>query len=86
MNHLLSHEREASMIALRSSTSDGSSFRVYDGDTLLGHIRRRRGTSGDTYIAVIDRNGQEETNGKGFDSPDDALAWIKKNIQSAQPV
>jgi len=68
------------MIALKSSTSDGSTFRVYDDDMLLGYIRRQRGLSDDKYLASIDRNGEEETNDKDFDSPNEALSWIEKNI------
>jgi hypothetical protein len=66
------------MIALRSSTSDGSSFRVYDDDTLIGHIHRQRALTGDRYLASIDWNGEEKRNDKAFDSPDDALRWIEK--------
>ncbi|MGD0820888.1 MAG: hypothetical protein ABSA71_09100 [Desulfomonilia bacterium] len=68
------------MIALKSSTSDGSSFRVYDDEKLLGYIRKQRGLTGDKYLASIDRNGEEESNKKDFDSPDDALQWIEKQI------
>jgi hypothetical protein len=65
------------MIALRSSTSDGSSFRVYDDDILIGHINRQRALTGDRYLASIDWNGKEKSNDKAFDSPGDALKWIE---------
>ena len=68
------------MIALRSSTSDGASFRVYDDDKLIGHIHKQKGLTGDRYLATIDLDGQEENTGKEFDSPDDALKWIEKQI------
>ncbi len=64
------------MIALRSSTSDGSSFRVYDDDILIGHIKRHRALTGDRYLASIDFNGEIMSNDKAFDSPDEALQWI----------
>lgn len=64
------------MIALRSSTSDGSSFRVYDDDILIGHIHRKSALTGDRYIASIDYNGEIMSHDKAFDSPDDALQWI----------
>lgn len=65
------------MIALKSSTSDGSSFRVYDDDILIGRIHRQRALTGDRYLASIDWNGEEKSNGKQFDSPDQALQWIE---------
>jgi hypothetical protein len=64
------------MIALRSSTSDGSSFRVYDDDILIGHIHRQSALTGDRYLASIDYNGEIMSNDKAFDSPDDAVQWI----------
>lgn len=64
------------MIALKSSTSDGSSFRVYDDDMLIGHIRRHRALTGDRYLASIDWDGEIVSNDKAFESPDDALQWI----------
>lgn len=67
------------MIALKSSTSDGSSFRVYYDDILIGHIRKLKGLTGDRYMASIDWNGEEKINDKAFDSPDDALRWIEMN-------
>ena len=65
------------MIALRSYASDGSEFQVYDDDELIGHIRRQSSLHGDKYMASIDMNGEEKSNGKIFDSPDDALRWIE---------
>jgi len=65
------------MIALKSSTSDGSSFRVYDDDVLIGYIHRQSALSGDRYLASLDGNGDEQGKGKQFDSPDDALRWIE---------
>lgn len=67
------------MIALKSSTSDGSSFRVYDDDILIGYIHRQSALAGDRYLASIDWNGEEKSDGKQFDSPDDALKWIEMN-------
>jgi hypothetical protein len=67
------------MIALRSYASDGSVFQVYDGDVLIGHIRRQSSLNGDKYMASIDMNGEEKSNDKAFDSPDDALKWIEKH-------
>jgi hypothetical protein len=65
------------MIALKSPTSDGSEFLVYDDDNLIGHIRKLKGLTGNRYMASIERNGEEESNGKEYDSPDDALRWIE---------
>ncbi len=62
------------MIALKSSTSDGSSFRVYDDDILIGYIDRQKSLTGDRYWASLNRD--VESKGKQFDSPDDALRWI----------
>ena len=66
------------MIALKSYKSDGSSFQVYDDDTLIGHIRRQSSLNGDKFIAVIDVDGKEKSSDKAFDSPDDALQWIER--------
>ena len=66
------------MITLKSYKSDGSSFQVYDDDTLIGHIRRQTGLNGDKFIAVIDVNGEEKISDKVFDSPDEALKWIER--------
>ncbi len=65
------------MIALKSSTSDGSSFRVYDDDRLIGYIHRQRSLTGYRYLASIDGTDLEGGKGKQFDSPDDALRWIE---------
>ena len=65
------------MITLKSSKSDGSEFRVYDGALLLGHIRKQKSISGEKYRAFIERGGQEESSGKEFESPDHALRWIE---------
>jgi hypothetical protein len=72
------------MIALKSSSSDGSSFKVYKDNALIGYIHKFRGLTGDKYLASIDRNGEEESNKKDFDSPSDALSWIEKNIDVDQ--
>ena len=66
------------MIALKSYTSDGSSFHVYEDDTLIGHILRQTNFNGDKFIAVIDMNGEEKRSDKSFDSPADALEWIEE--------
>jgi hypothetical protein len=68
------------MIALRSYASDGSEFQVYDDDELIGHIRRKSSLNGVKYMASIDMNGKKKSNDKPFDSPDDALRWIEKQI------
>jgi hypothetical protein len=65
------------MIALRSHTSDGSSFQVYEDDILIGHIRRQSSLDGDKFIAVIEINGKEKRSDEAFDRPDDALKWIE---------
>lgn len=65
------------MISLRSSPGDSSVFQVYDDGMLIGHIRLTKGQSGNRYQASINRDGQEESVGKGFESPDDALRWIE---------
>ncbi len=67
------------MITLRSSTSDGSTFQVYDGDELIGNIIRYRGSSGDRYVASIERYGKEEFSEKEFDASHQALKWIEEN-------
>jgi hypothetical protein len=66
------------MIAFRSHASDGSSFLVYENDTLIGHIHRQTGPNGDKFIAVIDMNGEEKSSNKAFNSPDEALQWIEE--------
>lgn len=65
------------MIAL-NSRDGGSSFQVYEDDKLIGHIRRQEGPTGDKYLALVDKDGAEESAGKEFDSPQDALLWIEK--------
>ena len=66
------------MISLKSHSSDGSSYQVYDDDIRIGHIRRQTGLNGDKFIAVIDVDGKERSSDKAFDSPDDALQWIER--------
>jgi len=66
------------MIALKSYISDGSSFQVYEDDTLIGHILRQTGPNGDKFIAVIDMNGRQKNSDRAFDSPADALEWIEE--------
>jgi hypothetical protein len=66
------------MIALKSYKSDGSSFQVYEDDTLIGHILRQTGLNGDKFVAMIDVDGEEKFGDKAFDRPDDALQWIEK--------
>ena len=63
---------------MKSFKSDGSSFQVYDDDTLIGHIRRQSSMNGEKFIAVIDVNGKEKSSDKAFDSPDEALQWIER--------
>lgn len=67
------------MITIRSSTSDGSSYQVYDNDRLIGHIIKHRGLSGDRYRASIDRDGNEECTEKEFYASHEALQWIEKH-------
>jgi hypothetical protein len=67
------------MIALKFHDG-GSVFQVYDDDKLIAHIRKQKGLTGDRYLASIHNHGQEESYGKEFDSPDDALRWIEKQI------
>ncbi len=64
------------MIRLKSSLSGGLMFHVYNDNRLIGHIRKLKGTAGDTYLASIDKNGQESDR-KEFDNPDSALYWIE---------
>ena len=66
------------MITFRSHASDGSSFQVYENDTLIGHIHRQTNFDGDKFIVVIDVNGEEKLSNKAFDSPGDALEWIER--------
>lgn len=65
------------MIAL-NSRDGGSSFQVYDDGELIGHIRKQKGLTGDKYLPSVDKDGEEESAGKEFDSPQDALQWIEK--------
>ena len=65
------------MIALKSKTSDGSTFQVYEDDRLIGYIQRQKGLTGDNYQASIYRNGKVESIDKEFDAPHDALHWIE---------
>jgi len=67
------------MIALKSHDG-GLVFQVYDDDRLLGHVRMQKGQSGNRYLATITNHGQEENNGKEFDSPDEALRWIENQL------
>jgi hypothetical protein len=66
------------MITLKSSTSDGSAFQVYDNDRLIGQIIKTRGPSGDRYLASIDMDGSEKSSDKEFDASHQALQWIEK--------
>jgi hypothetical protein len=66
------------MITLKSSTSDGSAFQVYDNDRLIGHIIKTRGPSGDRYLASIDIDELEKASNKEFDASHQALQWIEK--------
>lgn len=66
------------MIALKSTTSDGSLFQVYDDDNLIGLIVKKKGPSGDRYLASIDKDGEEETSEKEFYASHEALQWIEK--------
>ena len=69
------------MIELKSSSSDGSSFRVYKNNLLIGYIHKSKGASGEKYQASIDKSGKEERADKNFDSPNDALRWIENFSQ-----
>lgn len=64
------------MIKLKSLTSDGSSYQVYDGDRLIGHIVRQKGSSGERYLATIDTDGK--CSEKKFYASHEALQWIEK--------
>jgi hypothetical protein len=68
------------MIALKSSFSDGSSFKIYKDNLLIGHIHKQRGLTGDKYLASINKSGEEDNTAKIFDSPNDALYWIEKQL------
>jgi len=66
------------MITLKSTTSDGSLFQVYDNDDRIGLIMKKRGPSGDRYLASIDQNGKGEFSDREFYSSHQALQWIEK--------
>jgi hypothetical protein len=66
------------MIAFKSYKSDGSSFQAYEDDKLIGHILRQSSLNGDKFIAVLDVDGRQKNSDKAFDSPDEALQWIKE--------
>ena len=61
------------MIALKSSSSDGSSFKVYKDNLLIGHIYKQRDLTGDKYQAAVDKGGVVDASVKIFDSPNDAI-------------
>jgi hypothetical protein len=65
------------MIALRSTDGDRS-FTVYDDGEPIGHISLQIGLTGEKYLASIDKDGEENSAGKEFKSPDEALKWIEK--------
>ena len=65
------------MIALRSTDGD-LSFQVYDDGEPIGHIRMQIGLTGEKYLASFDKNGEENSAEKEFNSPDEALKWIEK--------
>ena len=67
------------MIALRSTDGDRS-FQVYDDNELIGHIQLQRGSTGEKYFASVDKDGEEISAGKEFNSPDAALKWIEKQV------
>jgi hypothetical protein len=75
----LAHDREDAMITLKSSTSDGTLFQVFDNDKLIGLIRKEKGSSGDRYIASLDVNGEGKSLEKEFHASHEALRWIEKN-------
>ena len=65
------------MITLKSNDS-GSSFQVCNDGESIGYIRMQRDLTGEKYLASVIKNGDEDIAGKQFDSPQDALEWIKK--------
>lgn len=65
------------MIRLKSSKGDGSLFQVYNDNRFIGHIRKVKGLTSIRYKASIAKDGQEEIDGKEFDTPDEALYWIE---------
>ena len=68
------------MIALKSSTSDGSFYEVFDDEKLIGHVRLKESPSGNSYIASILKGEEEDDVVKDFVSPQDALQWLKETI------
>ena len=72
------------MLSMRSTTSDGSSYAVMEGDKLIGHIRVKKVSASDKYLALIYREGEKEGLGKEFYSPQDALDWIRENYGQAR--
>lgn len=77
------HEREDVMITLKSSTSDGSLFQVYNNNDRIGLIIKKLGPSGDRYLASIDKLGNEGHLEKEFDASHQALRWIEENVNPA---
>jgi hypothetical protein len=67
------------MIALRSTDGDRS-FQVYDDGELIGHIRMQIGLTGEKYLASVDKDGEEKSAGIEFNSPNDAIKWIEKQV------
>ena len=67
------------MIALRSTDGDRS-FQVYDDDKLIGHIQLLTVIAGEKYFASVDKDGEKISAGEEFNSPNDALKWIEKQI------
>jgi hypothetical protein len=67
------------MIALKSSTSDGSSYEVFDDDEFIGHVHLKESPSGNKYLASIFQGEEEKGVEKEFHSPQDALLWIEQN-------
>jgi len=65
------------MINLKSSTSDGSLFQVYDNDDRIGLIIKKRGPSGDRYLATIE-DGKEKSSEREFYASHQALQWIER--------
>jgi hypothetical protein len=66
------------MITLKSSSSDGSSYQVYEDDRLIGSIIKHKGLPGDRYRASINRDGREESSEREFDASHEALQRIDK--------
>ncbi len=66
------------MIVLKSLTSDGSSYDVFEDENLIGHVRLKESLSGNRYLALIYQEGEEKSAGEEFISPQDALQWIER--------